>query len=95
MDDGALFRLGMDLETGAAHEEARMSGPEAASRDVMDETRDDHFIRRKGKIYAGTHLIVEVVDGDGLDDEARVRRAFVDCVDESTPATRAISRVPR
>ena len=88
MHDGSLFQLGTDLETGATHEEARKSGRAAvsafddASRDVFDTTRDDHFIRRGDKVFAGTHLIIEVVDGDGLDDQARIERAFRDCVDE-------------
>ena len=88
MHDGSLFRLGIDLETGATHEEAHdMSGREAdvyaevPVRDVFDETRDDHFIRRDGKIFAVTHLIIEVVDGEGLDDQARIEQAFRDCVD--------------
>ncbi|HET7409976.1 MAG TPA: adenosylmethionine decarboxylase [Paracoccaceae bacterium] len=81
----------MDLETGTTHAEdprdtrARLTivseagpGPDA---DVMDDDRDDHFIRRDGKIYAGTHLIIEVVDGEGLDDEPRIQQAFRDCVD--------------
>lgn len=49
---------------------------------VMDEAREDHFIRRDGRVFAGTHLIIEVVNGHGLDDEARIQRAFRDCVDE-------------
>jgi S-adenosylmethionine decarboxylase len=101
MNPAHLFRLGMDLETGATHEgehavEGRANGsgdrcrlhvvgPEdaraAAPRDLFDEDRDDHFIRRDGKVYAGTHLIIEVVRGRGLDDEARIERAFRDCVD--------------
>ncbi len=94
MDDASLFRLGMDLETGATHEEAVHGGREAvftvppaakaaeAPRDVFDEDREDHFIRRDGKVFAGTHLIIEVVDGTGLDCEDRIQQAFRDCVDE-------------
>lgn len=83
MHDGSLFRLGMDLETGATHEEAREGGPEAVIiRDVFDAARDDHFIRKGGKVFAGTHLIIEVVDGAGLDDEDRIQSAFRDCVDQ-------------
>ena len=87
MHDGSLFRLGIDLETGATHEEAFESGRDAAvvetaTRDIFDEMRDDHFIRRDGKIFAGTHLIIEVVDGEGLDDEHRIQTAFRDCVEE-------------
>ena len=48
----------------------------------MDDSRDDHFIRRDGDVFAGTHLIIEVVNGHGLDDEARIQQAFRDCVTE-------------
>ena len=89
MSQAHLFRLGMDLETGATHEE---DTPEAigtnrghltvvSDRDVFHESREDHFIRRDGKVFAGTHLIIEVIDGVGLDDEARIEGAFRECVD--------------
>ena len=48
---------------------------------LADADREDHFIRRDGAVFAGTHLIIEVVDGYGLDDEARIQQAFRDCVD--------------
>lgn len=86
-----LFQLGMDLGTGTTHAEdprdtrARLTviGDESP-RDLnhpLDSGRDDHFIRRDGKVYAGTHLIIEVVGGEGLDDEERIRQAFRDCVE--------------
>ncbi|TVQ58059.1 MAG: adenosylmethionine decarboxylase [Rhodobacteraceae bacterium] len=96
MNGAHLFRLGMDLETGATHEgeiairdretTCRLSvvpndAPAEKPRDVMDEDRDDHFIRRGDKVFAGTHLIIEVVRGEGLDDEDRIQQAFRDCVD--------------
>lgn len=83
MHDVSLFRLGTDLETGATHEEALSSGREAVViRDVFDDARDDHFIRKDGKVFAGTHLIIEVVDGHGLDDENRIQDAFRACVEQ-------------
>ncbi|SER45567.1 S-adenosylmethionine decarboxylase [Tranquillimonas rosea] len=83
MDGAHLFQLGIGLETGAHAEDSRSSqaAPDV-TRDVFDDTRDDHFIRRDGRVFAGTHLIIEVVDGTGLDDEARIQQAFRDCVDE-------------
>ena len=89
-----LFQLGMDLGTGTTHAEdprdtrARLtvvsepgSDPgRILPRDPLDQTREDHFIRRDGKVYAGTHLIIEVIGAEGLDDEARIRQAFRDCV---------------
>ena len=85
MKDINLFQLGYGLETGA-HEEDTARGVMPANldtqpRDVFDADRDDHFIRRDGTVFAGTHLIIEVVDGTGLDDEARIQQAFRDCVD--------------
>jgi len=87
MDRADLFQLGTGLETGA-HAEDTSGQPTASNfdtaptvRDVLDDTRDDHFIRRDGAIYAGNHLIIEVENGHGLDDEARIRQAFRDCVE--------------
>jgi len=93
MTDANLFQLGIGLETGA-HEEDTARGfdpatcdhhPElrvVAGRDLFDDARDDHFIRREGKVFAGTHLIIEVENATGLDDEGRIQQAFRDCVEE-------------
>ncbi len=87
MDDANLFQLGISLETGA-HEEDSQANIIAKTIDpnslnvVMDENCADHFIHRDGKIYAGTHLIIEVCDGTGLDDEVKIQQAFKDCVEQ-------------
>ncbi|MBK5932941.1 S-adenosylmethionine decarboxylase [Rhodovulum imhoffii] len=81
MSDANLFQLGIGLETGAHAEDSRSPSAAPISRDVLDDTRDDHFIRRDGRVYAGTHLIIEVVNGHGLDEETRIQAAFRDCVD--------------
>lgn len=101
MSQAHLFQLGMDLETGATHEEDtgyhrghltvvsdQISGrdvqdgvPDSVLDNVLDTGRDDHFIRRDGKVFAGTHLIIEVIGAEGLDDEERIRGAFRECVD--------------
>ena len=84
-----LFQLGTGLETGAHAEDSRgllaadiVFEDPVAPRDVLDCDRDDHFIRRDGVIFAGTHLIIEVENGHGLDEEDRIEQAFRDCVDE-------------
>ena len=79
MSSADLFQLGTGLETGAHAEDTHSL---SADRSVFDETRDDHFIRRDGRVFAGTHLILEVINGHGLDDEARIQTAFRDCVRE-------------
>jgi S-adenosylmethionine decarboxylase len=94
MGHANLLRLGMDLETGATHEDA-IRGREAVVGTIDDRgvavndtaagllaaEREDHFIRKDGKVFAGTHLIIEVVGGVGLDDEGRIERAFRACVE--------------
>lgn len=47
---------------------------------ACDPGRRDHFTRRGDKVFAGVHLIIEVVNGTGLDDETRIQQAFRECV---------------
>ncbi len=47
---------------------------------VTAASRRDHFVRTDQGCFAGLHLIIEVVGGTGLDDEARVAQALEDCV---------------
>ena len=93
MKDANLFQLGIGLETGAHAEDFRGRKAMFGTRDhdtatqgqidaLADAERDDHFIRRDGRVFAGTHLIIEVVNGHGLDDEGRIRTAFRECVRE-------------
>ncbi|KGB82241.1 S-adenosylmethionine decarboxylase [Rhodovulum sp. NI22] len=80
MERANLFQLGIGLETGAHAEDTCGLSAANDTPDIFDETRDDHFIRRDGRIFAGTHLIIEVVNGHGLDEEAGIQKAFRDCV---------------
>lgn len=87
MKDANLFQLGIGLGTGAQEEEDtrgnRVVKTRAATEDgLFARDRDDHFIRRDGEVFAGTHLIIEVANGVGLDDPARIEQAFRDCVAE-------------
>ncbi len=45
------------------------------------DTRKDHFVRRDGAVFAGTHLIVELAEADGLDDPRRIEKAFLDAIE--------------
>jgi S-adenosylmethionine decarboxylase len=81
MKDANLFQLGIGLETGAQEEDTARSVPAAIIETVVDSDREDHFIRRDGKVFAGTHLIIEVMKGTGLDCETRIQNAFRKCVE--------------
>ncbi|MEM9062236.1 MAG: adenosylmethionine decarboxylase [Pseudomonadota bacterium] len=89
MSDANLFQLGIGLETGAHEEDSNLgrtavhdSAPfkVVAGTDLFDADREDHFIRDGKDVFAGTHLIIEVVNGTGLDDEVRIQQAFRACV---------------
>ena len=81
MDDANLFQPATGQPPGDQAEGPRTPVPGApASRDIFDTERDDHFIRSGGQAFAGTHLIIDVIGGTGLGDEARIRQAFRDCV---------------
>ncbi len=88
MENANRFQLGTGLETAAQTEgfcrganDSAHSFEIIAGTDVLSEDRDDHFIREDGIIYAGNHLIIEVENGTGLDDEALIQQAFRDCVE--------------
>lgn len=42
----------------------------------------DHFITRDGKVYAGTHLIIDLLGAKNLTDKPLMEKAFLDCVRE-------------
>ncbi len=43
----------------------------------------DFFIERDGVRFAGSHLIVDMWDAEGLDDEDRIQKAFLDAVERA------------
>lgn len=48
---------------------------------LAEDDREDHFIRKDGKVYAGTHLIIEVIRGSNLDCVESMEAAFRRCID--------------
>jgi len=74
------------LELVAAIKEAKAPRARATARTVPvpippgDEDRKDHFITRNGLTYAGSHLIIDLWDAEGLDDRDRIEKALIDAV---------------
>ncbi|MEO0614706.1 MAG: adenosylmethionine decarboxylase [Pseudomonadota bacterium] len=46
-----------------------------------DRVTQDHFIVRNGVEFAGTHVIIDLWEAEGLDDLARMERAFREVID--------------
>lgn len=78
------FQLGMELETSVTQSEetdTRIEAVVSLSDRLLDEDRDDHFARRDDKVFAGTHLIIEVIGGSDLDCLQTIEGAFRDCIE--------------
>ena len=78
-----MARLGLGV---AAINGARPEKVRAPARTVPvpippgDEDRKDHFITRNGLTYAGSHLIIDLWDAEGLDDRERIENALINAV---------------
>ena len=94
MDARHLFQLGTtDLGSGAAQTEGILgwdvrSGNDRFERDdekdaLKGNTDQDHFIRRDGKIYAGTHLIIDLIDAERLDDPEHIEQSLIRAAEEA------------
>ncbi|HLO21827.1 MAG TPA: adenosylmethionine decarboxylase [Methyloceanibacter sp.] len=80
MSSDALFQLGMDLDHGSstAQTEEKHSRRLAPSR---EEERKDFFCERDGVRYAGTHLIIDLVRAERLDDLEHIEQTLRRCVE--------------
>ncbi|HWD27902.1 MAG TPA: adenosylmethionine decarboxylase [Rhizomicrobium sp.] len=58
---------------------APVEAPVAANEDQQK----DHFITRNGLTFAGSHLIIDLWEADGLGDRDRIEQALIDAVNEA------------
>jgi S-adenosylmethionine decarboxylase len=81
MSQDALFQLGMDLvdPSTAQTEENTIIAEGFADLDG----RKDHFVVKNGIRCAGTHLIIDLHDAEGLDDLDLIDQTLRRCVDEA------------
>ncbi|MDX2264399.1 MAG: adenosylmethionine decarboxylase [Hyphomicrobiales bacterium] len=81
MSHDALIQLGMDLDRGSST--AQTEDVISLGSHVSLEDRNDYFCERDGVRFAGTHLIVDVLNGSRLDDIAHIEDTFRRCVEAS------------
>src|SRR6188474_2169049 len=78
MSSDALFQLGMDLDHGSSTAQTE----EKLSRCPSEqEGRKDFFCERDGVRYAGTHLIIDLVRAERLDDLEHIEQTLRRCVE--------------
>src|SRR5690349_24869578 len=74
------------LELVAATKEARAPRVRTSARTVRavvtppvnDDQKKDHFITKNGLSYAGSHLIIDLWEAEGLSDRERIDTAVID-----------------
>ncbi len=78
----ALFQLGMDLDPDSSTAQTE-DGPFACGAAPAQPGEKDFFIERDGVKYAGTHLIIDLLGAERLDDLEHIERTLRDCVDSA------------
>src|SRR6201995_1676662 len=73
------------LNLVAANKEARAPRVRATARPVpvvvpSNDDQKDHFITKNGLSYAGSHLIIDLWEAEGLDERERIETALIDAV---------------
>jgi S-adenosylmethionine decarboxylase len=79
-----MARLGLGV---TAIKEAKSYRARASARTVqvpiptVDDDRKDHFTTKNGVTFAGSHLIIDLWEAEGLDDKDRMQQALIDAVE--------------
>ena len=74
------------LQLVSANKVARTPRPRSSAKPIVlpnDNQPKDHFITRNGVTFAGSHLIIDLWDAEGLDDRERIENALIDAVKEA------------
>jgi S-adenosylmethionine decarboxylase len=84
MTEQALFQLGIDLEAPSnAQTEGYISTTNGSVCAHRPEEPRDHFTVKNGTECAGTHLIIDLIGANGLDDIGLIEWTLRRCVKES------------
>lgn len=78
MSHDALFQLRMD---SAALEPAQTEDENRSKISSEDFERTDHFIEKDGVVCAGSHLIIDLFEAEGLDNVDLIAKTLIDCVE--------------
>ncbi len=73
--------LGRAMAPEPRHEDTHNGGPRLVCNNTHSDTSLDHFIKRDGKIFAGTHLIIDLWGAKHLDELPRMEKALRDAVE--------------
>jgi S-adenosylmethionine decarboxylase len=74
MSRHSLAQIGVNTEPKA--QDARAEAGGQAGEPVAADAQADHFVERNGLRYAGTHLIIDLWDGEHFDDAGVIESAL-------------------
>ena len=80
MSSDALFQLGMDLDHGSSTAQTEEKHSRCSAHSTEQE-RKDFFCERDGVRFAGTHLIVDLVRAERLDELDHIETTLKRCVE--------------
>src|SRR5665648_401342 len=80
MSSDALFQLGMDLDHGSSTAQTEEKHSRCLDPDEGD-GRKDFFSERDGVRFAGTHLLIDLVRAERLDDLDHIEKTLRRCVE--------------
>lgn len=90
MDKNVAFAdLGMDSDTQPSRSNSDTTSTASGDRTVVQwapmqsDASLDHFVKKDGLVFAGTHLIIDLVGASRLDDLPHVRETLREAVDVS------------
>ena len=81
-DTADLFQLGMDLDLSSSTAQTEDSTFACGAEQALAD-RKDFFVERDGKRFAGTHLILDLIGAERLDDLDHVEAALKQAVEAS------------
>src|ERR1700754_1559788 len=76
----ALVAATKEAKTPRVRPSAKSVNVPVVSPAVANDDQKDHFITRNGLTFAGSHLIIDLWEAEGLGDRDRIEQALIDAV---------------
>ena len=79
-----MARSGLNVERRSIDQRGAVAATQGLARTVpvpIPEKEKDHFVSRNGLTYAGSHLIIDLWEAEGLADRDRIEQAMIDAVE--------------
>lgn len=62
---------------------SELNGNQNRKPSSISDSRLDHFIVKDGEYFAGSHIIIDLYEAEGLNDQNRIETAMLKCIEEA------------